>query len=144
MVDAAVVAACPATWPGEGAATVTGGGVALVVALALLVPWCTVRGVLASMSGAWEVGVGRCLVLLLPVVVAGGAVGWSAGDGVAALAAVAAGDVLVAAVGAVSDRMGWADRMEGLAVADRVAREVADLEAVAAEVARLEAMWRAE
>jgi hypothetical protein len=44
----------------------------------------------------------------------------------------------------VSDRMGWADRMEGLAVADRVAREVADLEAVAAEVASLEAMWRAE
>ena len=69
MVDAAGVAACPATWPGEGAATVTGGGVALVAALAVLVPWCTVRGVLASMSGAWEVGVGRCLVLLLPVVV---------------------------------------------------------------------------
>ena len=46
----------------------TGGGVALVAAVALLVPWCTVRGVLASMSGAWEVGVGRCLVLLLPVV----------------------------------------------------------------------------
>ena len=122
----------------------TGGGVALVAAVGVLVPWCTVRGVLASMSGAWEVGVGRCLVLVLPVVVAGAAVGWSAGDGVAALAAVAAGDVLVAAVGVVSDRLGWADRMEGLAVADRVAREVADLEAVAAEVARLEAMWRAE
>lgn len=144
MVDAAQVAACPAAWLGEGAATVTGGGVALVAAVGVLVPWCTVRGVLASMSGAWEVGVGRCLVLVLPVVVAGAAVGWSAGDGVAALAAVAAGDVLVAAVGVVSDRMGWADRMEGLAVADRVAREVADLEAVAAEVARLEAMWRAE
>ena len=122
----------------------TGDAVAAVAAAALLVSWCTVRGVLASMSGAWEVGVGRCFVLLLPVVVAGAVVGWSAGDGVAATAAVAAGDVLVAAVGVVSERMGWVDRIEGLAVADRVAGEVADLEAVAAEIARLEAMWRAE
>ena len=122
----------------------TGDGVALVAAAAVLVPWCTVRGVLASMSGAWEVGVGRCGVLLLPVAVAGAAVGWSAGDGVAALAAVAAGDVLVAAVGVVFARLGWSDRIEGLAAADRIAREIADMEAVEAEVARLEAMWRAE
>lgn len=108
----------------------------------VVVVWVTVRGVLAARSGWWELGVGRCCVVLLPGALALWWVDASAEMGAVTVAAVAAGDLVVAAAGVVAEVSGVAGRAVSVRERARAAEMAALADAV--EVARLEAMWRAE